>query len=96
VLADVLAANQEMFRVIRHEAKKSFSNAAQALECIFSWRGVLSRLAVYIFWNFVSAFLLTHNERPNSIPDGRNCNKNRNKVELDGAILGQPVTSLAS
>jgi len=42
----------------------------------------LARLAVYVFWNFVLAFLLTHNEQPNAIPSRRNCNKNRNKVEL--------------
>jgi hypothetical protein len=33
-----------MFRVSRHEAKKAFSNAAQALEGVFSWRGVLRAL----------------------------------------------------
>ena len=49
VLADVLAANQEMFRVIRHEAKKAFSNAAQALESIFSWRGFCRALRFIFF-----------------------------------------------
>src|SRR5580704_6150460 len=44
VLANVLAADQEVLGVLRHEAKKAFSNAAQTLEGIFSWRGVLRAL----------------------------------------------------
>jgi len=30
------------------------------------------RLAVYVFWNFVLAFLPNHNEQKKSIPHGRN------------------------
>jgi hypothetical protein len=31
----------------------------------------------------VSAFLFNYNERPYAIPSWRNCNNNRNKVELE-------------
>jgi hypothetical protein len=35
--------------VIRHEAKKAFANAAQALESIFSWRGFMRALRFLLF-----------------------------------------------
>jgi hypothetical protein len=45
--------------VIRHEAHKAFSNAAQALEGVFSWRGVLRALRfIFIFFCFLGRPLL--------------------------------------
>jgi hypothetical protein len=69
-----------MFGIIRHEDKKAFANAAQALEGIFSWRAFFAP-CVSLFLNFVLAFLLNLNERQNAIPCGRKCNNNLNKVE---------------
>jgi len=53
-----------MLRVISHEAKKSFSNAAQALECILVGAVFFAPCGL-CFLNFVLAFLLTHNRQPN-------------------------------
>ena len=57
--ADILAANQEMLGIIGHEAQKSLSNVLQALESIFSWRGVLRAFQFIVFgilcWRFCPA-----------------------------------------
>jgi hypothetical protein len=40
--------------VIGHKAQKAFANAAQALEGVFSWRGVLRALRfVFIFFGIL-------------------------------------------
>jgi hypothetical protein len=45
--------------VIRHEAHKAFANAAQALEGVFSWRGVLRALRfLFLFFCFLGRPLL--------------------------------------
>jgi hypothetical protein len=45
--------------VSRHETHKAFSNAAQALEGVFSWRGVLRAVRfLFIFFCFLGRSLL--------------------------------------
>jgi hypothetical protein len=71
-----------MRRVITHEPHQAFSNAAQALESIFGWRGVLRAFQFIFFsvlcWRFCP--ITTDSAILGRL--GEIANKKRNKVEL--------------
>jgi hypothetical protein len=71
-----------MLGVISHEAHKSFSNAAQALECIFSWRGVLRALRFMFLGILCWRFCSPTTDNAILFYLGEIATKKRNKVEL--------------